>query len=105
MKKLRLTQTPQAILAISLFSCLHPLAIADSLADKSLKNVATSPSASQAVTVTSPQAKLSLSTAPSKLETLANKAQQLRTGTGLLGKNISPVIGKDIVGIQYSTQW
>ncbi len=100
---------PQAILAAGVFgctiSCIMQIATADiSLAEKSLSHVSAS-TTSPAVTLTPPQAKPNLPTAPSKLEALVNTAQHIKKGAGVLGKNVTPIISKDIVGIQYSTKW
>ncbi|MEE9302519.1 MAG: hypothetical protein V3U84_01930 [Thiotrichaceae bacterium] len=104
---------PQAILAVGIFGCIiistlmctMQIATADtSLAEKSLSQVSSS-NASQAVTLTPPQTEPNLPTAPSKIETLVNTAQAIKKGAGVLGKNVAPIISKDIVGIQYSTKW
>ncbi|MEE9351846.1 MAG: hypothetical protein V3U78_06265 [Thiotrichaceae bacterium] len=93
-------------LVIGASGCMTQVAIADtSLADKSLKQVSTSSAAAKAVTLKPPQAKSLMPSAPSKVEKLIKKAKHLQQGTSALGKNVAPIISKDVVGVQYSTKW
>ncbi len=49
--------------------------------------------------------KISIPTTPSKLSSIVNKAKYLTEGAGMLGDNVSTVVKKNIVGIQYTMQW
>lgn len=41
----------------------------------------------------------------STLENLIELSKQIQSGGGLLGKNVSPIISKDVIGLEYSAQW
>ena len=49
--------------------------------------------------------KISVPTTPSKLSSIVNKAKYLTEGAGMLGDNVSTVVKRNIVGIQYTMQW
>ena len=42
---------------------------------------------------------------PSKLTNIVKKAIYLTEGAGILGENVSTVVKKDVVGLQYTMQW
>lgn len=90
---------------IGIMSCTCQIAAASpSLANKSLSHIASgySPKTIKAI---KPQKQARLLKPTSKFDNLIDKVQSISQGGGIFGKNVKTVIGRDTVGLQYSTQW
>jgi len=100
-------------LIIGIFACLSHQAIADTkLADKILIQVETTeliktiikPQQETIITPSEPTSNLAIKTT-SPLEKVVNHVKYISEGAGILGDNLTTVINKDIVGLQYTSQW
>lgn len=90
---------------IGIMSCICQIAAASpSLADKSLTHI-TSNYSPKTIKTTNPQKQVRLLKPTSTFDHLITKVQSISQGGGFFGKNVKTVIGKDIVGLQYSKQW
>ncbi len=90
---------------IGIISCTCQIATASpSLADKSLIHV-TSNYSPKAIKITNPQNQIRLLKPTTKFDNLIKKVQTISQGGGYFGKKVKTVIGRDTVGLQYSTQW
>lgn len=98
--------TPSYLLA-GAFCCLSGVAVADTnLANQSLAHIDT-----QYTLIQNPYSikqrvnNPTLIPTQSSLDSLIATTRHLRNGAGLFGKNVSPIIGKDVVGLKYSLKW
>lgn len=91
--------------AIGIMSCTCQIATASpSLADKSLTHIASNYSP-KAIKTTNLQKQVRLLKPTSTFGNLITKVQSISQGGGFFGKHVKTVIGRDVVGLQYSTQW